>query len=119
MDGKYGIKCKVMKNFPESRSFYTDIPNQALWPNKSLTLDRTASSSNHNQKCKTLLTNVSKMDNEPGHERQVFVLKVKTGSSLIQDEETKLLPRPFPPPATRLRALPKGPRGWASSGISL
>lgn len=98
-NGKYGIRCKATKKFPESRRFYTDILNQALWPSKSLPHYRATSSSNPNQKCKILLTNVSKMDNEPGHERQVFVLKVKTGSSLIQDEETKPLPsRPFPPP---------------------
>lgn len=52
------------------------------------------------QKCKILLTNVSKMDNEPGHKRKVFVLKAKTGSSLIPDEEVKPFDSPFPPPCT-------------------
>lgn len=58
-----------------------------------------ASHRDHNQKCKILLTNVSKMDNEPGHKRKVFVLKVKTGSNLIPDEEVKPC-APFLPPCT-------------------
>lgn len=37
------------------------------------------------------------MDNEPGHERKVFILKVKTGSSLIPDEEVKLNDAPSCP----------------------
>lgn len=37
-----------------------------------------------------LLTDVSEMDNEPGHQGKVFVLKVKTGSSLIPDKEVSL-----------------------------
>lgn len=76
------------------------------------------------QKYKFLLTNVSKMDNEPGHERKVFVLKVKTGSSLIPDEEVKLCDGPSHPPAllchgaqgSSSKAL--SPPGSASSGIS-
>lgn len=49
------------------------------------------------QKYKGLLTNVSKMDNEPGHQRKVFVLKVKTESSLIPDKlGSRATPLPCP-----------------------
>ena len=43
------------------------------------------------------------MDNEPGHERKVFILKVKTGSSLIPDAEVRPSDAPsHPGPAALL-----------------
>lgn len=51
------------------------------------------------------------MDNEPGHKRKVFVLKVKTGSSLIPDEGVEPcapLPSPWHSCATKQRLFLKG-----------
>lgn len=62
------------------------------------------------------------MDNEPGHKRKVFVLKVKTGSSLIPDEEVKPC-APLPSPLHSSKAAGLRPTNalpsWASSGIWL
>lgn len=58
-------------------------------------------------KNRILLTNVSEMDDEPGHERKVFVLKVKTGSSLLPDEARELCGPPF----LRPHAVPPPPEG--------
>lgn len=108
-----GIKCKAMSNFPESRSFLhrhsasgTAAKKAPTTPGKGQPLLAIKTT----QKCKILLTNVSKMDNKPGHERKVFVLKAKTGSSLIPGEEVKSCDAPSHPLhccVTELRVLPE------------
>ena len=49
---------------------------------RKLALSKQPSHGDHTtHRCDVLLTDISKMNNEPGHQRKVFVLKVKTGSS--------------------------------------
>lgn len=108
------IKCKAMSNFPESRSFLNRYSATGTVAKKAPTVPRKGQpllAIKTTQKCKFLLTNVTKMDNEPGHERKVFILKVKTGSNLIPDEEVKSCDAPSHPPlhgsVTKHRVLPE------------
>lgn len=96
------IKCNATSTFPESRSFLHRRSATGAVAKKAPAAPRKGQpllAIQTTQKCKFLLTNVSKMDNEPGHERKVFVLKVKTGSSLNRDEEVKPCDAPSRPPA--------------------
>lgn len=94
-DGRDGIKCN--KEHPRKQKLLHRHSNSSTVPQKVSTTTRQGQLLTTIQKYKILLTNVSKMDNEPGHERKVFVLKVDTGSSLMPDE-AKLCNSPLPPP---------------------
>lgn len=74
------------KEHPRKQELLHRHSNSSTVPKKVSTTTRQGQFLTTIQKYKILLTNVSKMDNEPGHERKVFVLKVNTGSSLMPDE---------------------------------
>jgi hypothetical protein len=61
-----------------SRRVDKDVPTQGPQTAQSLqTLELALTAIAATQKCAILLTDVPEMDNEPGHEGKVFVLKQK------------------------------------------